>query len=125
MALRETSSYMLWRGNSACVAQCITIGVVSPVVRISGTVTVRRVRGKIDKFVVVQRKRKRRSSRERDFCKRDRNDTSSCSESASQVFSSEIDILLVASMEFPWLMLIDERYCLIAGPLLQVSRFHM
>ena len=31
-------------------------------------------------------------SRERDFCKRDRNDTSSCSESASQVFSSENDI---------------------------------
>ena len=46
----------------------------------------------MDKFVVVQRKRKRSSSRERDFCKRDRNDTSSCSESASQVFSSENDI---------------------------------
>ena len=44
------------------------------------------------KFVVVQRKRKRSLSRERDFCKRDRNDTSSCSESASQVFSSENDI---------------------------------
>ena len=44
------------------------------------------------KFVVVQRKRKRSSSRERDFCKRDRNDTSSCSESASQVFSNENDI---------------------------------
>ena len=52
---------------------------------------VRRVRGKIDKFVVVQRKQKRSSSRERDFCKRDRNDTSSCSDSASQVFSSEND----------------------------------
>ena len=40
----------------------------------------------------MQRKRKRSSSRERDFCKRDRNDTSSCSESASQVLSSENDI---------------------------------
>jgi len=83
---------MLWRRNSARVAQCVTIGVVLPVVRISGTVIVRRVRGKMDKFVIVQRKRKRNSSRERDFCKRDRNDTSSCSESASQVFSSENDI---------------------------------
>ena len=46
----------------------------------------------MDKFVVVQRKRKRSSSRERNFCKRGRNDTSSCSESASQVFSSENDI---------------------------------
>ena len=46
----------------------------------------------MDKFVVVQRKRKRSSSRERDFCKRDRNGTSSCSESASQVYSSENDI---------------------------------
>jgi len=46
----------------------------------------------MDKFVVVQRKRKRSSPRERDFCKKDRNDTSSCSESASQVFSSENDI---------------------------------
>ena len=53
---------------------------------------VRRVPGKMDKFVVVQHKRKRSSSRERDFCKRDRNDTSSCSESASLVFSSENDI---------------------------------
>ena len=63
-----------------------------PVVRISGTVIVRRARGKMDKFVVVQRKRKSSSSRERDFCKRDSNDTSSCSEFASQVFSSENDI---------------------------------
>ena len=63
-----------------------------PIVRNSGTVIVRRVRGKMGKFVVVQRKRKSSSSRERDFCKRDRNDTSSCSESASQVFSSENDI---------------------------------
>jgi len=55
-------------------------------------VVVRRVRGKIDKFVVVQRKQKRSSSRERNFCKRNRNDTSSCSESASQVLSSENDI---------------------------------
>ena len=92
MALRKTASYMQWRRNSARVAQCITIGVVPPVVRISGTVIVRRVRGKMDKFVVVQCKRKRSSSRERDFCKRDRNDTSSCSEPASQVFSSENDI---------------------------------
>jgi len=46
----------------------------------------------MDKFVVVQRKRKSSSSREWDFCKRDRNDASSCSESASQVFSSENDI---------------------------------
>jgi len=85
---------MLWRRNSARVAQCVTIGVVPLAVRISviGTVIVRKVRGKMDKFVVVQRKRKRSSSRERDFCKRDRNDTSSCSESASQVFSSENDI---------------------------------
>ena len=61
------------------VAQCVTIRVVPPVVRISGTVISRRVRGKMDKFVVVQRKRKRSSSRERNFCKRDRNDTSSWS----------------------------------------------
>ena len=46
----------------------------------------------MDKFVVVQPKPKRSLSRERDFCKRDRNDTSSCSESASQIFSSENDI---------------------------------
>jgi len=46
----------------------------------------------MDKFVVVQRKQKRTLLRERDFCKRDRNDTSSCSESASQVLSSENDI---------------------------------
>ena len=72
--------------------QCVTIGVVPPVVRISGTVIVRRVRGKVDKFVVVQRKRKRSSSRERDFCKRDRNNTRSCSEFASQVYGSENDI---------------------------------
>ena len=83
---------MLWRRNSARIAQCVTIGVVPPVVRISGNVIVRRVRGKMDKFGVVQRKRKRSSSRERDFCKRDRNDSSLCSESASQVFSSENDI---------------------------------
>jgi len=88
MALRETASCMLWRRNSPRVVQCVTIGVVPPVVRISGAVIVRRVRGKMDKFVFVQRKRKSSSSRERDFCKRDRNDTSSCSESASQVFSS-------------------------------------
>jgi len=72
--------------------QCVTIGVVPSVVRISGTMIVRRVCGKMDKFVIVQRKQKRSSSRERDFCKRDRNDTSSCSESASQVFNSENDI---------------------------------
>jgi len=59
MALRETASYMLWRRNSARVAQCVTIGVVPPVVRTSGTVVVRRVRGKMVKFAVVQRKRKR------------------------------------------------------------------
>jgi len=46
----------------------------------------------MDTFVVVQRKRKRSSSRERDFCKTERNDPSSSSESASQVFSSENDI---------------------------------
>jgi len=46
----------------------------------------------MDKFVVVQRKRKRSSSRDRKFCKRDRNDIRSCSESASQVFSRESDI---------------------------------
>ena len=92
MALRETISYTLSRRNSARVAQCVTISVVPPVVRISGTVRVRRVWGKMDKFVVVQRKQKRSSSRERDFCKRDRNDTSSCLESASQVLSSENDI---------------------------------
>jgi len=123
MALRETPSYMLWRRNSARVAQCVTIGVVPPVVRISGTVIVKRVRGKMDKFVVVQRKRKRSSSRERDFCKRDRNDTSSFS--SLPVEYSVVTMILVTSLEFPWLMLIDERYCLIAGPLLQVSRFHM
>jgi len=73
--------------------QCVTIGVVPPVVRISGTVIVtQKSARKMDKFVVEQPKRKRSLSRERDFCKRDRNDTSSCSESASQVFSSENDI---------------------------------
>ena len=72
--------------------QCVTIGVVPPVVRISGTEIVRKVRGKMDTFVFVQRKWERSSSRERDFCERDRNDTSSCSESASQVFSGENDI---------------------------------
>jgi len=92
MGLRETASHMLWPRNSARVAQCFTIGVVPPVVRISRTVIVRRVRGKMDKFVVIQRKPKRSSSRERHFCKRDRNDTSSCSEPASQVFSSENDV---------------------------------
>jgi len=46
----------------------------------------------MDTFVFVQRKWERSSSRERDFCGRDRNDTSSCSESASQVFSGENDI---------------------------------
>jgi len=46
----------------------------------------------MDKFVFVQRKRKRTSSKERKFCKRDRNDTSSSSESASQVFSRGNDI---------------------------------
>ena len=35
--------------NSARVAQCVTTGVVPPVVRISGTVIVKRVRGKMDK----------------------------------------------------------------------------
>jgi len=45
--------------NSARVAQSVTIGVVPPVVPISGTVIVRRVRGKMDKVVVVQRKRKK------------------------------------------------------------------
>jgi len=77
----------------------------------------------MDKFVVVQRKRKRSSSRERDYCQGDRNDTSSFSASANQVFRSEMT--LVTSLAFPWLMLIDERYCLIASPLLQVSGFHM
>jgi len=38
---------------------------------------------------------------------------------------SVVKIILVNSLKFPWLMLIDERYCLTAGPLLQVSRFHM
>jgi len=70
MALRETASYMLRRKNSARVAQCVTIKVLPPVVRISGTVVARRVRGIMDKFVVVQRKRKRSSSRERDLQKR-------------------------------------------------------
>ena len=43
----------------------------------------------MDKFEVLQRKRKRSSSTERDICKRDRNETSSCSDSACQVLSSE------------------------------------
>jgi len=55
----------------------------------------------MDRFVVVQRKRKRSSSRERDFCKRDRNDTSSCSESVSQVKYSVVKMILVTSLEFP------------------------
>jgi len=38
---------------------------------------------------------------------------------------SVVKMTLVTSLEFPWLMLIDERYCLITGPFLQVSRFHM
>jgi len=60
------------RRNSARVAQCAAIGVVPPVVCVSGTVIVRRVRGKMYKFVVVQRKWKWSSSRERDFCKREK-----------------------------------------------------
>jgi len=38
---------------------------------------------------------------------------------------SVVKMILVTSLEFPWLMLIDERYCLIAGLLIQVSRFRM
>ena len=91
MALRETAAYMLWRRNSARVAKCVTIGVVPPVVRISGTVIVRRVRGKKDKFVAVQRKRKRSSSRERDFCKREKWHKLLL-RVCRQVFSSENDI---------------------------------
>jgi len=123
MALSETASYMLWRRNSARVAQCITIGVVPPVVRISGTVIVRRVRGKMDKFVVLQCKRKRSSSWERDFCKEI--EMTLARAQSLPVKYSVVKMILVTSLEFPWLMLIDERYGLIAGPLLQVSRFHM
>ena len=39
----------------------------------------------MDKFVIVQRKRKRSSSRERDFCKRDRN-----SVATARVFSPDL-----------------------------------
>jgi len=70
MALRETASYMLWRRNSARVAQCVTIGVVPPVVRISGTVIVRRGRGKMDKFVVVHASGKEFVKRKRILQKR-------------------------------------------------------
>ena len=89
MALRETASYCTCYDVQTLhvLRKALRLELfLPPVVRISGTVIVRRVRGKMDKFVVVQRKRKRSSSRERDFCKRD---TSSCSECASHVFSSE------------------------------------
>jgi len=94
-----------------------------PLVARLGTVIVRRVRGKMGKFVVVQRKRKRSSSRERDFCK-EIEMTLGRAQSLSVKYSV-VTMILVTSLEFPWLMLIDERYCLNAGPLLQVSRFHM
>ena len=38
---------------------------------------------------------------------------------------SVVKMISVTSLEFAQLMLIDERCCLIAGPLFQVSRFHM
>jgi len=77
----------------------------------------------MDKFVVVQRKRKRSSSRERDFAKEI--EMKLARTQSLPVKYSLVKMILVASLEFPWLMLIDERYCLIAGPLFQVSRFHM
>jgi len=38
---------------------------------------------------------------------------------------SVVKMILVTSLQFPWLILIDERYYLIACPFLQVSHFHM
>jgi len=88
-----------------------------------GTVVVRRVRGKMDKFVVVQRKRKRSSSREKETFAKELEMTLARAQSLPVKYSV-VKMILVTSLEFPWLMLIDERYCLITGPLLQVSRFH-
>jgi len=77
----------------------------------------------MDKFVVVQRKGERSSSRERDFCIRDRNDTRSCSESACQVFSSENGIGNFVGVA---LTDADRRKVLFnCWSLLRVSLFHM
>jgi len=51
----------------------------------------------MDKFVVVQRKRKRSSSRERDFCKRDR--TLAGAQSVPVKYSA-VKMILVTSLEF-------------------------
>jgi len=97
--LRENVSYILWRRNSARVAQCVTTGVVPPVVRISGTVIVRRVRGNMDKFVVVQRKRKRSSSRERGFYKEI--EMTLASAQSLPVKCSVVKMILPTSLELP------------------------
>jgi len=78
----------------------------------------------MDKFVVVQRKRKRSSSRE--TIAKEIEMTLARAQSLPVKFSV-VKMILVTSLEFPRPMLIDERYCLIAGPFLrdQVSRFHM
>jgi len=74
------------------------------------------------KLVVVQRKRKRSSSRER--LAKEIEMTLARAQSLPVKYSV-VKMILVTSLEFPWLMLIDESYCLITGPLLQVFRFHM
>jgi len=70
-----------------------------PVVQISGTVIVRRVGGKIDKFVVVQRKRKRSSSRERAFAKEI--EMTLARAQSLPVKYSVVKMIFVTSLEFP------------------------
>jgi len=77
----------------------------------------------MDKFVVVQRKRKGVSQEKETFAKEI--EMTLARAQSLPVKYSVVKMILVTSLEFPWLMLFDERYCLIDGPLLQVSRFHM
>jgi len=77
----------------------------------------------MNKFVVVQRKRKKEFVEKKRLAKEIEMTLSRAQ--SLPVKYSVVKMILVTSLEFPWLMLIDETYCLIAGPLLQVSRFHM
>ena len=65
-----------------------------------GTVVVRRVRGKMDKFVVVQRKRKRSSSREKETFAKELEMTLARAQSLPVKYSV-VKMILVTSLEFP------------------------
>jgi len=108
MAVRETASYMLCRRNSARIAQCVTIGVVPPVVPISGTVIVRRVRGKMDTFVVLHASGKGVRQEKVTFAKEI--EMTLARAQSLPVKYSVVKMIFVSSLEFPWLMLIDERF---------------